>query len=138
MGGLLQIIGCILEFFLGNTFTCVVFGTIGGFWLSMGATLQPFYNAEGAYANGATTTTPEFAASYAYLLVIMGVISFMFLVCSLRTNVILVLLFVCLTMAFGLLAGAYWNLSGGHLSLALKLQTVRLPNFPCPLAGSDD
>jgi hypothetical protein len=33
MGGVLQMIGGTLEFFLGNTFPFVVFSTFGGFWL---------------------------------------------------------------------------------------------------------
>ena len=53
----------------------------------------------------------------------------MFFICALRLNVVLLALFLCLTMSFGFLAGAYWNLSGGHMSLALKLQTVSLPYF---------
>lgn len=32
----------------------VVFGTFGAFWLSYGATLQPFYNAYGAYVGSST------------------------------------------------------------------------------------
>lgn len=31
LGGLLLLIGSVLEFVLGNTFPCVVFGTIGKF-----------------------------------------------------------------------------------------------------------
>lgn len=40
----------IYQFILGNTFPFVVFGSFGAFWLSFAATLQPFYNAYGAYA----------------------------------------------------------------------------------------
>ncbi len=56
-------VGGVLEFILGNTFPFVVFGSFGAFWLTFGATLQPFYNAYGAYADsgapaaqGLTTT----------------------------------------------------------------------------------
>jgi len=55
----------------------------------------------------------------------MAIISFIFLICSIRTNVILFTLFIALTMAFSFLAGAYWNLAQGHIKLAMKLQTVR-------------
>jgi uncharacterized protein len=64
MGGLLQIIGGLLEFFLGNTFPFVVFSTFGGFWLSFGATLQPFYGATEAYAATGGAESPQFAASF--------------------------------------------------------------------------
>lgn len=51
---MLQVIGCIMEWGLGNTFISVVFGTYGAFWIMMGATLTPYFNAEGAYTKGLT------------------------------------------------------------------------------------
>jgi uncharacterized protein len=68
LGGLLLLITSILEFILGNTFPCVVFGTIGelfipvwvdlmflslltpsigGFWFAFAATMIPAFNAAG-------------------------------------------------------------------------------------------
>ena len=41
------------QWILGNTFPFVVFCSFGAFWLGFAATLQPFYNAYGAYANPA-------------------------------------------------------------------------------------
>ena len=38
------------QWILGNTFPFVVFCSFGAFWLGFAATLQPFYNAYGAYA----------------------------------------------------------------------------------------
>jgi uncharacterized protein len=55
-GGLLMIVGGFLEFLLGNTFPFVVFMSFGAFWLSFGATLQPTYNAYGAYAPAGSTS----------------------------------------------------------------------------------
>jgi hypothetical protein len=49
-GGLLMILASVMEFILGNTFSFVVFGAFGAFNLTFAATLQPFYNAYGAYA----------------------------------------------------------------------------------------
>lgn len=62
-----MIIGAIFEFVLGNTFPFVVFASFGAFWLSYAGTLQPFYNAAGAYAKGdqaAGFATPGFLNSY--------------------------------------------------------------------------
>lgn len=88
MGGLLMIIGGVLEFFLGNTFPFVVFCSFGssyrtysdmleerkltgsgGFWLTFASTLTPFYNAFGAYSPDPTKpaeglNSPAFAASF--------------------------------------------------------------------------
>jgi succinate-acetate transporter protein len=79
-----MIIGSLFEFFLGNTFPFVVFGSfgrfktahyiyfeanylLGAFWFSYGGTLQPFYNAAGAYADGDQATgltSPGFTNSF--------------------------------------------------------------------------
>jgi succinate-acetate transporter protein len=39
------------QWILGNTFPFVVFASFGAFWLGFAATLQPIYNAYGAYAD---------------------------------------------------------------------------------------
>ena len=124
-GGLLMIIGSVGEWIIGNTFPFVVFGTFGAFWLAFASTLQPFYNAYGAYVtdrtvaaqsmgqpgNAAGLATPGFNASFAFFLLFMGLICFVFLICSLRTNVVFFIIFLSLVGGFGCLAGAYWNLA---------------------------
>lgn len=45
-----MLLGGFLEFLLGNTFSFVLFCGYGSFWLSYGATLQPFYNCYAAYS----------------------------------------------------------------------------------------
>jgi succinate-acetate transporter protein len=64
-----MIIGSVGEFILGNTFPFVVFSSFGAFWLTFAATLQPVYNAWGAYAPAgeppaAGLATPSFNASF--------------------------------------------------------------------------
>ena len=124
-GGLLMILGSVGEWIIGNTFPFVVFGTFGAFWLSFAATLQPFFNAYGAYVtnptqaaasmgepgNSAGLATPAFNASFAFFLLFMGLICLIFLICSLRTNIVFFVIFLTLVGAFGCLAGAYWNLA---------------------------
>ena len=72
-GGMLQIIGSVMEWIIGNTFPFVVFGSYGAFWLALGATLQPSYNAEGAYTSGLTGA--EAAAGQAQFLSSFGMSS---------------------------------------------------------------
>lgn len=81
-----MILGAIGEWIIGNTFPFVVFGTFGAFWLTFGSTLQPLYNAYGAYVtdptvaatsmgqpgNPAGLKTPAFNASFAFFLLFMG------------------------------------------------------------------
>jgi len=114
-GGILMLVGGFLEWIIGNTFPCVVFMSFGAFWLSFAGTLQPFYNAYGAYsttdnpADGLTTV--GFNASFAFFLLFMGLLCFIYFICSLRTNVVFVGIFLFLVPAFGCLAGAYWHLA---------------------------
>ncbi|KAL8818162.1 MAG: hypothetical protein Q9223_003145 [Gallowayella weberi] len=124
-GGVLMIIGSIMEWIVGNTFPFVVFGTFGAFWLTFGSTLVPSFNAYGAYVtdpavaaqqmgnpgNPAGLQTPGFNASFAFFLVFMGLMCFVFLICSLRTNIVFFVIFLTLVCAFGCLAGAYFNLA---------------------------
>lgn len=113
-GGLLMLLGGFLEFILGNTFPFVVFTSFGAFWLSFASTLQPFYYAYGSYApagqpEAAGLSTVGFTASFGFFLLFMGVLCFIYLICSLRTNVVFVVIFFTLVCAFCLLAGAYWQ-----------------------------
>jgi succinate-acetate transporter protein len=64
MGGMLQLIGAFLEFFLGNTFSFVVFSTFGGFWLAFGTTMVPSFGTAAAYAETGGLESPEFAATF--------------------------------------------------------------------------
>lgn len=54
----------------------------------------------------------------------MGLLSFMYLVCALRTNIVFVAIFTGLTMVFLLLTGSYWSLASGNMDMANSLQVV--------------
>ncbi|CAI9636339.1 unnamed protein product [Alternaria burnsii] len=125
-GGLLMILGGVGEWILGNTFPFVVFCSFGAFWLGFAATLQPFYNSYGAYANAnvAGSTGLEsvgFNVGLAYFLIMMGLLCLVYLICSIRTNLIFFLIFFTLVPAFGLLAGSYLQAANGRAALAAKL-----------------
>jgi len=127
-GGLLMILGSLGEWIIGNTFPFVVFGTFGAFWLTFAATLQPFYNAYGAYSTTGNPaeglTTVGFNASFAFFLVFMGLLCLVFMICSLRTNIVFFGIFATLVPAFGCLAGAYWHLAQGNTATAATLQVA--------------
>lgn len=112
-------IGSVLEFILGNTFPFVVFGTFGAFWLTFGATLTPYYNASIAYLPtdpAASAADPVFQSTFAFFQVYMGVLCFIYLIISIRTNIIFFLIFLLLVPAFGCLAG-YFFTHGAHAVL---------------------
>ncbi|OQE41105.1 hypothetical protein PENCOP_c005G08075 [Penicillium coprophilum] len=96
LGGLLLLITSILEFIIGNTFPCVVFGTIGGFWFAFAATMIPAFNAAAPYSSSGTDTAAGLASA-----------SFM------NTYVI----FMFLLLVFLLLSSAYWQLGQGNTAI---------------------
>ncbi|KAH6672954.1 GPR1/FUN34/yaaH family-domain-containing protein [Halenospora varia] len=113
-GGMLLIISGFLEFLLGNTFPSVVFFSYGAHFITFAVTFQPFYNAVAAYSpDGSQTQTPAFAASFAFYACFMGVLSFIFLICSLRTNLMFVLIFLGATLGFLLAAASFWTTAMG-------------------------
>ncbi|KAI4595958.1 hypothetical protein KJ359_006250 [Pestalotiopsis sp. 9143b] len=129
-GGVLMIIGGILEFFLGNTYPCAVFLNYGAFWMSYGGTLLPQFNAYAAYAPADATSpaagleTTGFNASFGFFTLSLGIVTFIFLLCSVRTNVVFVIIFLSLTMCIGFITGAYWQLAkdyAGNAAFAGKL-----------------
>jgi hypothetical protein len=50
----------------------------------------------------------------------MGVLSFVFLICSLRTNIVFVLIFITATLGFVLAVAAFWTTAKG-MSVGAKL-----------------
>jgi len=128
-GGLLMILGGVGEWIVGNTFPFVVFTTFGAFWLQFAATLTPMYNAYGAYSTNPDNialgaASPDYLNSYAYFFIAMGLLCLVYLVLSLRTNVVFFMIFFTLVCAFGCLAGAYFTGAEGKLVMSGKLQTA--------------
>ena len=54
----------------------------------------------------------------------MGVLCLVYLVCSLRTNVVNVVVYLSMVVAFGLLTGQHFQLAQGNVQLADQLQIV--------------
>lgn len=52
----------------------------------------------------------------------MGIMCLVYLVCSIRTNIVFFMIFFTLVLAFAMLAGAYWQLNNGNTALAGRLQ----------------
>ncbi|KAE8318307.1 GPR1/FUN34/yaaH family-domain-containing protein [Aspergillus transmontanensis] len=125
-GGLLMILAAVLEFILGNTFIFVVFSSYAAFWLSLATTLTPFYAAYTAY-EPSDPTNPGFNNSYefqtpAFFEVFMGLLCFIYLICSIRTNLCFMVIFLALTLGFSFLAGTSWQLANGNADLSRSLK----------------
>ncbi|KAJ0286978.1 hypothetical protein CBS470a_005669 [Colletotrichum nupharicola] len=136
-GGLLMFVGGLLEWVLGNTFPATVFTTFGAFWASFGGTLNPSFAAFSSYApageaGAAGLATKGFNASFGFITLAMGMICLVFLVCSLRTNIVFFVIFLTLVPVFGLITAAYWFLAmdfTGNSAFAAKLLEEAMLKF---------
>ena len=126
-GGLLMFTGGVLEWVLGNTFSATVYTSYGAFWFALGTTLTPAFNAYGAYATDPTQPwkglqNSTYDASFGFFMLFMALLSLIYLVCALRTNVIYCVIFATLVMVFGFLTGYHWIKAIGHMQIAMKLE----------------
>ena len=159
-GGVLQILGAIGEWILGNTFPMCLFFTYGTFWIVAGTQLIPWFgvgvqystsgsNLEGMaepgyYATVGTSSqsqpkkVPIALASFCqhnvlirsskigFYYLALAMVTTIFCVCSLRTNIVFFSALFTLIFAFGSAAGAFWNIALGNADLGKKLTIVSL------------
>jgi len=103
-GGLAQFLAGMWEFPRGNTFGATAFTSYGAFWMSYATILIPGSGVISAY-----TSTSEFSQAVGIYLITWFILTFMFLIGSLRRNVGLISLFFCLCVTFLLLAVGAWS-----------------------------
>lgn len=128
-GVVLMIIGGFLEFLFGNTFSMVVFLSFAGFWGTYGATLTEQFDAFTTYATAGETSgtgaeSPVFQAGFGFFLCFMGLLCLIYLICSLRTNLIFFTIFLVLVPSFGAFAAAFWWNAKGRFGFCLTLLKV--------------
>ena len=122
-------VGGLLEWVLGNTFPAVVFCSFGAFWFAYGGVLVPSFNSYGAYATANSPAasglqSPAFASSLAFFLLWMGFMCMIYLIASLRTNLVFVTIFFGLLMTFAMLSAEFWYLAMGDMASGARLQTA--------------
>jgi hypothetical protein len=59
----------------------------------------------------------------------MGVLNFIFVICSLRTNITYFIILLAATVGLDLLAASYWEASANHFPSAHRLQIVSFSLF---------
>ncbi|KAJ5398591.1 GPR1/FUN34/yaaH family-domain-containing protein [Penicillium sp. CMV-2018d] len=127
-GGILQILGAIGEFIIGNTFSCAVFFTYGAFWLVEGTSLIPSFGVGVNYSSTGNNmegiTTSGYHACIGIYYIALAVLSFLFLVCSIRTNVCLLSAIVLIVVTFTLSACSNFQIAFGNDHLGDRLQVV--------------
>ncbi|KAL5536559.1 hypothetical protein ACEPAF_381 [Sanghuangporus sanghuang] len=124
-------LACIMEWIIGNTFPSVVFGLLGGLWISYAILLQPSFGIAASFAttDEATSSATAAAAGSAtsayndgvgFYFLIWGIFCLVLFLASLRTNVAFAAFFFFLIIMFELLAAAYFAIGEGEVSKALK------------------
>lgn len=120
---------------------------LGTFWIVDGTAMIPSYGVGTNYSPTGNSLegmqTPEFMATtgsssssphirlklilfdQGFYYVILAVITFVYLICSIRTNACLFLALLLLVITFALFAAVYFQLALGNALLAAKLQKVR-------------
>jgi uncharacterized protein len=132
-GPILLFLATIFEWLLGNFFSMMVMGLFTVFWLSFGILNLPTLELAAAYsptgnaAEGAASV--EYNAALALFLIVWGFALFTFFIFTLKTNCIFAGIFLFVTVAAFVLAGAYWKVASGDYSAAGDLQKVILQSF---------
>lgn len=117
-GGMVQIIVAILEVVRGNVFGAVVFGTYGPFWVIYGFIAQHY---------AGVLAPASVGSALALFLAMFAVLTLYFFVASLKTDLVLVVVFALIFIGLVLLAiGAGsghvdWTKAGGWVTLAFAV-----------------
>ncbi|KAG5512366.1 hypothetical protein GH5_08216 [Leishmania sp. Ghana 2012 LV757] len=101
LGGGAQFIAGLLEWVRGNTFAYVAFTAYGAFWLS----LVCVWLLPNTAAGTSTIVMPASEYFLGVYLLLWGIFSFVMLICTIRMNVAIFLVFLTVTLLFLLLGG---------------------------------
>ncbi|KAJ5905472.1 uncharacterized protein N7473_002388, partial [Penicillium subrubescens] len=116
------------EWVLGNTFSCALFFTYGTFWLVQGTSLIPSFAVGTMYSSTGNTlegiTTAEYNATVGFYYVCLTILTFVYMICSLRTIICLFLTLLLLVITFGLFSSTFFTLALEDFELAAKLQKM--------------
>ncbi|PNY28545.1 Uncharacterized protein TCAP_01531 [Tolypocladium capitatum] len=117
-GGLVQLLAGMWEMACGNTFGATAFSSYGGFWIAYAILLTPNW--------GITAATGPYAGNVAspigFFLMGWFIFTTLLLLCTLRSSLMLFLLFFTLDLAFLFLASEQFANDLGNKTAALALQ----------------
>jgi succinate-acetate transporter protein len=107
-GGIAMTIAGIGEFILGNTFPFVAFIVYGTHWVVLAYLSNTSNGILAGYTDG--LLNPEYNAGQGNYNLVMAIVSFVFLLGSIRTNVPFVILFIGLVLLFSFVSAASYQL----------------------------
>lgn len=115
-GGCVQIVAGIWELVMENTFGATVFTAYGGFWLSFGVIKMNGFNIANSYSDAA-----DLANAMGLFFVGWALVTFFFLMCTLRSTVAMFSLMLFLMLTFIMLASSEFASANGSASASNHL-----------------
>ena len=112
LGGIAMNIAGIAEFILGNSFPMAVFIIFGCHWVNIGYLQDPAHGIIASYAAGGApgALSHTYNAGQGNYNVVMALVTFCFLLGSLRINIPFVVVFFSLIFVFSFFAAGYYQL----------------------------
>lgn len=105
-GGFTEVAAGIWEMFLGNTFAATTFISYGtGFWMVYGALMIPAFGIETAYAE----EPEQLASAIGFFCMGWALFSTMLLICTLKSTIMFIMVFLTIAISFYLSAGYYFT-----------------------------
>ena len=125
-----MVLASIFEWIMGNFFPMMVQSLFAVFWLSFGLLQLPSLGLAAAYSTppgdaAAGALTKGYNSTIGLYLVVWGFALFTFWIFTLKTNSVFAAIFLFVTIAAWVLAGAYFKVGNGDYVAAGKLQKVR-------------
>ncbi|KAM0715787.1 hypothetical protein Q7P37_008301 [Cladosporium fusiforme] len=115
--GIGMLISAQWEIVRGNTFTYTVLSAFGLFYGGYGATLIPAFGIIERYGG----LNAEYYNAVGFFVLIWAVLDVIFIIASLRMNVVLIGVFTTIFLCFSLDAASYFALADGHTAASTAL-----------------
>jgi succinate-acetate transporter protein len=118
-GGVTNFVVGMIELFIGNTFAYVIFGALGGYFISLGCILAPTFGIIDFYVKKADKAqalhgAKELRNALGLFNLCWGAMFFLFMIVSIRTNVFMIIIFACVTVTCVLSAIGDFQYANGH------------------------
>ncbi|EAT91761.2 hypothetical protein SNOG_00266 [Parastagonospora nodorum SN15] len=106
------------ELSVGNGFAYVVFSAFGLFYAGYGAILTPAFGVVEAYGDN----VEELNNALGFFMTMWTIFTLVFLVASLPTNLVYILIFFFVELGFLLISASYFAVADGHPAASVNLK----------------
>ncbi|KAF2429192.1 hypothetical protein EJ08DRAFT_698553 [Tothia fuscella] len=120
IAGTTNVLCAVFELLIGNTFAWTIFGSLGAYFLSMGALLTPGFGVAAAYAKHPL----EFKNAMGLFNCCWAAMFLLFLIVSLRTNIFMVMIFFFVSATCTLEAVSSFKAADKNMELSETLTKV--------------